>query len=197
MSKDVVPKGSHLDSIGNANASAMSWRTSFFTMTGFAVVLSVLLGVLWFNQQVVLVPHELATLKGPVKVSGTGRIEKSDPEYMTAMALSDLSLILNWTPETVITQYQRFLNRATSELYARENINLMQEAEKNRSNATTQAFFPETTTVDLAAGRVIVKGTLVRWVGDKESMRVTAQYQVTYRVNRGYLHVSKLELTKQ
>lgn len=197
MANDAQSKGSHLDSIGNANASALSWRASFFTMTGFAAALALVIGVMWFNQQVVLIPHELATLKGPVKVSGTGRIEKSDPEYVTAMAISDLSLILNWTPETVITQYQRFLNRATSELYARENINLMQEAEKNRSNATTQAFFPDSTTVDLANSRVVVKGSLIRWVGDKESMRLTAQYTVGYRVNRGYLHVSKLELTKQ
>lgn len=185
----------YLDAVANAFNEAKAWKTATIAMGIVSVVLS--FGLLYksANQPVVLVPHNFAAEKGRVQVDPAKPLDSS-AEYLQTIAISDLALILNWTPENVLTQYQRFLNRASDELYARENIRLSAEAQEHKDNGITQSFFPNTVRLDLSNKKVIAEGFLIRWVGDKESIRIKASFILTYKTARGLLYVADLELKK-
>lgn len=155
-------------------------------------------GLLYQSNKVhtVLLPYDTATASGNIKLDlAASNYGEANPEYVANLALGDVGLLLNWTPETVIVQHQRFLNRITPALYAEQNVQLLQQAETFRVDGTTQSFFPEQTKI-AEGSRVRVSGTLVRWVGEKETLRMQVAYVVTYSKFRGFMHVSALSIEK-
>ena len=75
-------------------------------------------------------------------------------------------------------------------------MRLLADARDLRLAGTSQAFYPEAVQVDLKGNRVVVDGFLVRWEGSKESVRNKTRVIVTYRNQKGFLHVANLELTQ-
>lgn len=188
-----MPKQTYLDSIANAFNEAKAWRMATMAL-GAAVVF--LTGALVFTAQnvpTVLVPHDFAANNARVKVTTNGEIRGTSQEYLANLALSDVSLVMNFTPETVVTQYERFLNRTSESLYGSQSLALREEAKGLKKDGVTQAFFPdERTKVSIDGNAVEVSGTIIRWMADREVLRQSARYRITYSVYRGYFHIKDL-----
>lgn len=188
-------KPRYLDILADAFAEARAWRMATFTVTGLCIMLAITL--VWQAQSspVVLVPAGFAETAGKVTVHPQ-EFEGTSPQYLAQTALGDLALVLNWQPSNVLLQYQRFLNRTTSALYASQNVQLLADAQKYRSRGASQAFYPEDVQVDLQNGKVLVDGYLVRWEGNKEVLRTRSRFTVTYVNEKGFLHVADLQISK-
>jgi len=183
----------YTDILANAFSEVRAWKLTTLTLGSVCVVLVIALIVAAQSAPVVLVPYGVAAEQSRLKVAPGGDFAGTSPDYLAQVALGDLALILNWQPDNVELQFQRFLNRATSELYARENVRLIDEAKQHRAQGDSQSFYPETTQVDLKQGRVLVDGFLVRWTGDKEALRVKQRVIVSYRTQKGFLHVANVQ----
>lgn len=184
-------KKTYTDSIANAFQTVRAWQTATFVVG--AVALSLAAGLVYMSQNAptVLVPFDFAANNARMKVMTNGEIRGTSNEYLVNTALSDIALVTNFTPDTIVTQYERFLNRTTESLYATQYATLRAEAKQLRSDATTQAFFPNERTRVLGKGdRVEVSGTLIRWIADREIVRQPMTYVITYSVFRGYFHVA-------
>lgn len=187
------------DAVANAFSEAKAWRAASLLLGLVVGILAIALVMQSRATPLTLVPMDFATSKGNVTIQPTKDFSQSSPDYIAQLALGDLALVLNWTPENVQVQHQRFLNRMTPELYAEQNVTLTTQAAEFRANSTSQSFYPNTTKVGNGEGgssKVVVDGTLVRWTGEKESIRVKVTYNITYAKSRGYAHVASLKIQK-
>lgn len=184
---------SYIDAVLNSISEAKAWRASTIVLGALCTVLAI--GHIYrsANQTVVLIPNNLATETGRFVINGSKPFESS-VEYIQQIALSDASLAMNWTPDTIAIQYQRLLNRMTESLYRAENVRLTQQAMENKQNAVTQSFYPSNVYVNPETKSVDIKGLLIRYSGDKETVRLESKLTITYETYRGYLHVSALKL---
>lgn len=182
----------YLDVVANAFSAMQAWRTAALLLSAVIAFLVYALVYQARNTPVVLVPFELATSNKSMKVAVNGEIKGTSFEYMANTAMSDLSLILNFTPDNVISQHQRFLNRVTEELYGQQRENLLAQADEYKRRAMTQSFYPSGVQVSSDSTRVEVSGTQIRWMGGKETLRSKVTYVLTYQVYKGYAHVSDL-----
>lgn len=185
----------YTDILANAFSEARAWKMTTLAVSCLCALLAFTLVWQARNTPTVLVPANFAELNGKVSVHPAD-FAGTSPDYLAQIALGDIALILTWQPANVEMQYQRFLNRTTSELYSRENVRLLADARDLRSAGTSQAFYPEAVQVDLKGNRVVVDGFLVRWEGSKESVRNKTRVIVTYRNQKGFPHVANLELTQ-
>lgn len=183
---------SYLDVIANVSRTAQAWRFSTFVLTGLVVVLTYALVHSARNTPVVLVPYELASSGERMTVTTNGEIRGTSNEYVANIAMGDLSLILNFTPDNVLTQHKRFLNRVTEELYAQQKETLLGLAEELKKKGVTQSFYPTEVRVASDGARVVVRGTQIRYLAGKELQRVTMTYVISYKAYKGYMHVADL-----
>lgn len=188
-----MKKPSFTELLSNAFAEVRAWKLTSFVLASLCVIFAILLIYEANSRTTVLVPANVAELQGPVKVSPSGAFGDTSPEYLAQTALGDLALILDWSPDNVQLQYERFLNRCTGSLYAREDVRLLSKARKHQASGESQSFYPESTQVNLKTGQVIVDGHLVRWTGGKQLVRVRQRFVVTYRMQDGYLHVADVQ----
>lgn len=186
----------YTDAVSNAFSEAKAWRLASILLGLVVGVLSIALVMQSQATPMILVPANFASSDGPIKIQPTKDYSESSPDYLAQTALGDLALVLNFTPEDVEVQTQRFLNRMTPELYADQNVTMVTQALEFKSNSTTQSFYPSTTKVGSKGSTVVVDGTLVRWTGEKESIRAKVVYTVTYAKTKGYAHVASLKLQK-
>lgn len=189
-----MPTVKYTDAVANAFSEAKAWRAACLVVGLVAGVLAIALAIQSNSAPITLVPANFAASKGKVTIDPREGFGTVSPDYLAQLALGDLGLILNWTPQTVKIQYSRFLNRMTPDLYAEQNVKLLTQASTFESNSTTQSFYPEKTQVSVDGNTVVAKGTLVRWTGEKESIRVNAVYTITYAKSEGYAHVASLKI---
>lgn len=182
----------YLDVVSNAFKAMQAWKFATFALGLVVVALSGALIHQQRNTPIILVPHEMASSGGRVTVMTNGEIRGTSQEYLANTALSDLTLILNFTPDNVVTQTSRFLNRVTDDLYGRQRDTLLAQASEFKSRSVTQTFFPSDIRVSDSGNRVVVEGSQVRWVGSRETIRTKISYVITYKVYKGYLHVADL-----
>lgn len=182
----------HIDLASNAFRAVQAWKFATFALAAVTAVLATALVYQARNLPMVLVPHDLATFDKSMKVPLNGQLRGTSHEYLSNVALGDLSLILNFTPDDVVMQHRRFLNRLTEELHGQQREVLLAQAEDFRKRAVTQSFFPLNVKVSSDFKRVEISGTQLRWVGGKESVRAAVKYTITYRMFKGYLHVADL-----
>lgn len=186
----------YTDAVANAFSEAKAWRAASVLLGMVVGILAIALVMQSRATPLTLVPMEFATSSGNITIEPTKDYSASSPDYLAQIALGDLALVLNWTPENVEVQHQRFLNRMTPGLYAEQNIEMMGEAGNFKRTSTTQSFYPGTTRVGSKGSQVVIEGTLVRWTGEKESIRVKAIYTISYAKFRGYAHVASLKIQK-
>jgi type IV conjugative transfer system protein TraE len=187
----------YTDAVANAFSEAKAWRAASVLLGLVVGILAIALVMQSRATPLTLVPMDFATSKGgPITIQPTKDYSESSPDYLAQIALGDLALVLNWTPENVEVQHQRFLNRMTTELYAEQNVSMLTQAAEFKSSSTTQSFYPSTTRVGTKGSQVIVEGTLVRWTGEKESIRAKVIYTISYAKFRGYAHVASLKIQK-
>ena len=182
----------YLDVVANAFSTAQAWRLSAMVLAGVVAFLSYALVYQARNTPVILVPYDLAVSNKTMQVSTNGELRGTSYEYMANTGLSDLTLILDFMPDNVISQHQRFLNRVTEELYGQQRENLLAQADEFKRKAITQSFYPSGIKVSGDSTKVEISGTQIRWMGGKETLRTNVVYILTYQVFKGYLHVSDL-----
>jgi type IV conjugative transfer system protein TraE len=188
-----MSKKPYTDLIANAFQTVRAWQAATLVVGAVAVSLAVGLVYMARNTPTILVPFDFAANNQHVKVTTNGEIRGTSNEYLVNTAVGDIALITNFTPDTVITQYERFLNRMSGPLYATQRDTLRVDAKQLRTDATTQAFFPNEKTRVLSGGdKVEVSGTLIRWIGDREILRQQMTYVITYTVFRGFFHVADI-----
>lgn len=185
-------KAPYLDVLANAFKTVNAWRNATFFLGAVVVILAYALVYSARNTPVVLVPYDLATSSERVTVTTNGEIRGTSNEYVANVALGDLSLILNYTPENVVTQHKRFLNRLTEDLYAEQKENLLGLADDLKRKDITQSFFPSEVKVSPEGNKVVVSGTQVRFLAGKELQRVKLTYVIAYKVYKGFMHVADL-----
>jgi len=188
---------SYLDTLSNAFNAVKAWRVATFALTGVVAILAYALIYQARNTPVLVIPHNFATEGGRMQVAVNGELRGTSAEYMANLALSDLGLILNFTPDNVISQHQRFLNRVTEDLYGTQRESLLAQADEYKRRAMTQSFFPEDVKVSSKADKVEVTGTQIRWLGGKELLRNRVTYVVSYKIYKGYAHVVDLRQKSQ
>jgi hypothetical protein len=182
----------YLDVVSNAFKTASAWRSAFYITGAIAVALAFALVSAAKNTPVILVPQNFAMESGNMKVTTNGEIKGTNSQYLADVALGDLAMILDFTPDTVVTQYQRFMNRLTSSLYGSEKDTLLGQADELKKKGITQSFFPSDVRVTPDGKMVYVKGTQIRYVAGKEMQRAEVRYRVTYTFYKGYLHITDL-----
>lgn len=182
----------YLEVVANAFKTAQAWRSASFLLAALVVVLLYANVSQSRSTSTVLVPYEVALAGQPMKVNTSGEIRGTNHEYIANVAMADLGLILNFTPDNVITQHQRFLNRLTEHLHGEQRENLLAQAEDYKRRSVTQAFFPLEVRVMGDGSRAEVTGTQIRYLGGKETLRNRVTYVISYKVHKGYMHVSDL-----
>lgn len=192
MSDKHPPQPQYLDVIANAFKTAQAWKFATFTVGAVAAILAFALVSSTRNTPVVLVPYELATASERMTVTTNGEIKGTSHEYLANIALGDLSLILNFSPDNVVTQHKRFLNRLTEDLYALQKETLLGLADDLKRKGITQSFYPQEVRVTPEGTRVVITGTQIRYMAGKEMQRAPLTYIVSYKVYKGYMHVADL-----
>jgi len=160
-----------------------------------AVTLGMAWALMWQATHIpsYLVPHEWAASRGPVLVAPH---KAEDAYYLTYIAAADIKLLLDWTPDNIGQQYTRFLNRATPELYAAEQVPLTTEARDFSSAATTSTFHLLKASY-IGDGLVELDGTQVRWEGGTEIFRKRLTYQIHYAINDGMPAITHVQLIQR
>lgn len=181
----------YADSVANAISTAQAWKYASFLLGAVSLALAFFLIQASRNTPVVLIPYGVATSSSKMVVSGN-QPGATSPAYYSEIAMADLSMILDVTPDDVKTQYQRFLTRLTPDLYGRQNAALMGEAQNLRSQGITQSFYPLRIVVDPQKAQVTVSGEQVQYLGGTETSRSNISYVVTYQETHGYLLISDL-----
>lgn len=182
----------YLDLVANAFRAKEAWRMATFVVSAVAIMLAFALVQNTKNTPVVLVPQDFSSESGRMTVTTNGSIKGSSAEYVANVALGDLSLILNYTPDNVINQHRRFLNRVTEALYAQQKDALVASADVLRKDGITQSFNPTDVRVSVNGDQVTVTGTQIRYRAGTELQRATVTYIISYKVYKGFLHVSDL-----
>lgn len=182
----------YLEVVANAFKAAQAWRAATFALGVVCTILAVALVQSARNASVILLPYELATLGQEMKLPLSGELRGTSAEYVANIALGDLSLILNFTPDNVITQHQRFLNRLTTSLHGTQREPLLAQADEMKRRNVTQAFFPTDVRVSPDSTTAQVRGTQIRYAGGRETMRQNITYVISYEVYRGFMHVADL-----
>jgi hypothetical protein len=182
----------YLDVVANAFSTVQAWRTTTFFLGALAAFLAYQLVHQSQNTPVILVPYDLAANGTNMKVVTNGEIRGTSVEYMANVAMADLGLILNFTPDNVITQYRRFLNRVTESLYGQQSAMLLAQADDLKLKGVTQSFYTSDVRVKADGATVEVEGTQIRYIAGKEMLRSTQTYIISYKVYKGYMHVADL-----
>lgn len=185
-------KPKHLDALLNSSKEVVAWKIVAAILATISLATTYGLVQVANNAPVTLVPHELASSKGPIKVLGG-----SNPgaEYLQMLSAADLNLILNWTPLTIQNQYARFLNRLSPELFASENVRLDDDANQFIKQATSQSFFPtQKAQIKPDSNEITVEGILKRWEGEKEVFNEKVTYTLIYKRIGGTMYVNSIQI---
>ncbi len=177
----------HPEGLVRAWKEGRAWRFAAFIFAGFSLIL--LLAVLYEAQHspTTLIPYGLAMATGPVKVTPGGH---NNGKYLAYVGQADLSLLLDWTPDTVKDQYDRFMNRMAPSLYAAEQAKLLGAAIVNKKNDITEAFYAKN--VSFSGHKVKITGLLNQWSGSALISSHPAVYSLTYAFTDGTPYVTSL-----
>lgn len=180
------PGREYLNTVYALARSARAWRLAAICMAALVAVMGVQTIMVARSMPVRLVPYDYAINAGIEEVSELGEVTAN---YLALIAGADVALLNNWTPETVKTQYRRFLNRCGPELYAAEQVNLLNLAEDQKRGVRVQAFFPRDVTVQ-EGNIVLIDGRLKQWAGRQLMNEEAVTFKVVYRFLRGvpYIH---------
>lgn len=179
------PGATYLSTVYALSKSSRAWRFA-------CIILSVaVVGLLWQyaaalrTMPVRLIPYDYAVNKDISEVTELGR---SSASYLSRIAVADVSLINNWTSDTIKVQYRRFLNRCTPELYASQQVQLITKADEYSRGIRTRAFFVRDTKV--IQGHIVeVTGRLKRYEGQVEVEDRMVRYRVRYRMVSGIPYI--------
>ena len=166
---------SYPDVVLNAFKSVQAWKSLSLVLIGVLIFETVALGWLAGQRSVILVPQNLPNNKTVIELN-LG--EPFSPDYLTSVAKGDAYSLLNWTPESIDTQYAMFLARLTPSLNSIQKSSLVEESKTHREEGLTQSFYVTKSWVKGAT--VSLEGILVRAAGGREVFRGPAAYEFSY-----------------
>lgn len=166
---------SYPDVVLNAFKSVQAWKSLSLVLIGVLIFETVALGWLAGQRSVILMPQNLSSNKTAIELN-LG--EPFSPDYLTSVAKGDAYSLLNWTPESIDTQYAMFLARLTPSLNSIQKASLVEESKTHRAEGLTQSFY---VTKSLVKGATVsLDGILVRAAGGREIFRGPAAYDFSY-----------------
>lgn len=185
---------SDLNSISTAFKAVQAWKFA-------TAVVSVMCGVLVYgivqqanDKPVVLLPYEAAiSVNDKMVIPTNGSFKNMDANYLSNIAASDISLLLNYIPENVIQQRKRFLARLTPQSAALYREDLDKEAQALYKEGKSQSFSPVKIEVLPNSGQIKLTGKLVRVLGGQVVLDTSITYLISYKSTQGYLHVSEVK----
>lgn len=186
-----TPPGPHIPyphGLAKAFNEGRAWRYTAVALSAVALLLAGGLVYVATHSPVTLVPYGMSLAHGPVKVNPGGH---TNGAYLAYVAQADLGLILNWTPNTVQSQVERFLNRLTPDAYAKEQTALLAAAKLDKRNDITETFFPKH--LQYYGNTVQVTGLLVRYAGSIQVSSQPVTYSLKYTFMQGTPYVSVIE----
>lgn len=154
-----------------------SWKWAAFIMLTVWILTLTTLMVSKSNAPSYLIPYSFAESNGRYEVKPRGGTEE---EYLSLIASSDLYSIMNWTPRTIHDQYSRFLNRASPELYAEKNAEMIEEADNYSAQGYTQAFYVEGVAVSQGLDFVEFTGLYKLWQSSELIIDRPMVYRMKY-----------------
>lgn len=170
---------SYPDMVVNAFKSVQAWRSLALVLLGVLIVESGALMWLASQRTVLLIPQGLANGKSQVELN-LG--EPYSPDYLTSVAKGDAYSLLNWTPDSIDSQYGAFIARLTPELQNAQRTSLLADVKRHREDELTQSFYVTRSFVKNT--EVTLHGILVRSAGGREVYRGNAIYTFDY-INAG------------
>lgn len=183
----------YMSAIANAFNEAKAWKYATLALSVVCSIQSIGLIYQSVRAPTYLIPHQIASAKGPMKVQPGADI---NVDYLQYIAMADLELVLTWQPRSVEDQFARFLNRLTPSLYASQHQKLVDDSKKFRNEDTTQAFYRNGNIQISQNNKVRIPGILVRWNGDKMLFREDFNYILTYQETGGMLYLDNLVIEK-
>lgn len=166
---------SYPDVVLNAFKSVQAWKSLSLVLIGVLIFETVALGWLAGQRSVILMPQNLPNNKTAIELN-LG--EPFSPDYLTSVAKGDAYSLLNWTPDSIDTQYAMFLARLTPSLNSIQKSSLVEESKTHREEGLTQSFYVTKSFVKGAT--VSLDGILVRAAGGREVFRGPASYEFSY-----------------
>lgn len=178
------PKYHH--QLANLHDTSRGWRTATYVVSAIAFGLLALTIRMDGAERVVLVPSQFSR-------HATGRVvvERSGA-YLALLARADTASLLDWTPRTVGSQFNAFLDRCAPALYARLNTEMLADSKSYRSYDLSEVFYIRKI-VFVPPNAVAVTGWLDRYSGLKQVMHALLTYKLLY--NSSYA-ITQLEVEK-
>lgn len=170
----------YLNTLRNQILVARGWMFATVVFALIAAWLAIQLGAATANMPTRLVPYNFDTLDGPVEVTNEAR---SSEKYLTRLALADLQLYTDWTPQTVEDQFGRFQNRMAPSLYAKKGSALASRAEELADAEGSQSLFVEDASA--SDGKVRIDGVLHEWQGQERVEDKRVRYELRYTFSGG------------
>lgn len=184
---------SDLNTLSKAFTAVQAWKFSTFTLGAVCAMLAYGLIHQANTRPVVLLPYEAATkLTESVTVPTNGTFKDLDVNYLSNVAMSDISLLLNYIPENVVQQHKRFLSRLAPDTATLFRDKLESEAKALQQEGKSQSFAPMKVEVLPDSGKVRIRGKLTRILGGQVVLDTNIGYLVSYTSSQGYLHISQL-----
>ncbi|WP_197513419.1 TraE/TraK family type IV conjugative transfer system protein [Acidihalobacter aeolianus] len=136
----------------------------------------------------VLIPFGL--VRGHVPVKMTADVNIQNAQYLTTLALSDMSLLTTWTPSTVKFQMARFIARLSPDYQGGQETVLLHQAKRDENKAFSQTFFVNGTSV--RGNSVTLSGILERWQKGAPESSASMQWTFTYQWVDGIPYISNV-----
>lgn len=177
--------------ISQLQEQARLHRAWMFAAIGFALLAGYLaheLSTVSGRVNSILLPYNVATSRGPISVTNANNARNAS--YLTMIALSDVSVLTNWTPDTVKSQTARLVARLAPAYRAHQEHGLLAQAEKNTAKQITQTFYVTGTTVK--GSTVSVIGTLERWKKGQPQTSANLTWKIRYQYVSGVPMITSL-----
>lgn len=112
-----------------------------------------------------------------------------DASYLRQMALLFTAQRLNITP-TNVSQNHSFILQYTDPRYYHDFVAVLNtEKQEIIKQNISSVFYPEEVIPDISKMKVLIKGTLTRWVGSLSLPQIKKRYVITFGYNSGNLKV--------
>lgn len=136
----------------------------------------------------------------PVEMSQAFTVSSSsvDASYLRQMALFFIGQRLNITPTNIDSNHAILLQYTDAKFYHDFVSILHQEKQEVKKQNISCVFYPEEIFPDPKVMKVLIKGSLMHWVGGLALAPTKKSYAITFNYKSGYLKVlSFADITQQ
>lgn len=160
-------------------------RNIFVLITGVLLVITLLLSTFLFfrSERVMVVPPEI---KRPLW-SETSRASQA---YLEEMALFIAHLVLDNSPDRAAYQRSLLMKYVASSSYGSIRRQLLEQAQLFQKNTVATSYRPLDVTVFPKKKRVVIKGKLLSYVGDKKVSETEEIFDIQFEIHHGRLFIT-------